>query len=69
MVLTDLDGTGNPEAMAMLTGYFVELSKSIPIHCHVIHDNPKRDKLLKVYKNLGARPSMYGLILGAPDVE
>lgn len=69
MILTDLDGFGNAQAMAMLTNHFVEMSKKVPIHCCVMEDNPKRDKLLKVYARLGAKRTMQMLVLGANVVE
>lgn len=69
MVLSDLEGSGNPQAMAMLTRHFVKLSKDCPIHCSVMHANPKRADLLKAYKRLGCRETMTMLVLGGDGSE
>lgn len=69
LILTDLDGAGSPEAMAMLTHHFVDMSKKVPIHCCVLSASPKKAKLERVYKHLGARPTMQMLVLGADAVE
>lgn len=64
LILTDLEGTGNAEAMAMLTSHFIALSKDTPLQVAVAYSNPKFDKLLKVYKRMGCKPVCLMMNLG-----
>lgn len=58
MIATDLEGTGNPQAIAMGLTALKELSAIEPVLIGVDLSNPKADRLMKAYERFGARKVM-----------
>lgn len=62
MLITDLEGTGNP--VAILKGFraLMEWADGRPVMLGVRLDNPKFSGLVKAYMRLGFRPEMLMMV-------
>ena len=63
LVLSDLEGSGNGEAMTILVRHFQEIARTTPIHASVMDDNPKREKLIRRYTAFGMKQTMVMMVM------
>jgi len=55
LVVSDLQGEGNPGDLLAAFRAIQEVAKVRPVFLTVSHDNPRKEQLMRVYKRLGAK--------------